>query len=208
MRLYGEQMRDVAAELKDYYDQEIPARAGRPLSDDRRQIVHAFADRLIASGAASVLEIGCGGGRDGLVLAETGVTYRGCDLSSAAVQTCRGLGLDADEAQATDLPYGDDSFDAGWTMSTLMHLQGEGFTEAVRELRRVVRSGGLVEIGVWGADEDREWTGDPHGRFFLNRSDGSFRREVSALGHLEAFDTWAFLEPDGGHYQWARVRVG
>ncbi|YAL84719.1 class I SAM-dependent methyltransferase [Dermacoccaceae bacterium W4C1] len=186
----------------------MSTRADRPLSEDRRRIVDAFAARLVAGGATSVLEVGCGAGRDGLVMAGAGLAYRGCDLSPVAVQTCRDLGLDADEAPATDLPYPEDSFDAAWTMSTLMHLPDEGFAEAVRELRRVVRAGGLVEIGVWGADQDREWTGDPHGRFFLNRSDDSFRRGLSVLGDLEEFDTWAHLGSGGGHYQWARVRVG
>jgi SAM-dependent methyltransferase len=200
-------MRDVTAELRAFYDQEIPQRAHRPLADEREQLVHAFARRLAAAGAASVLEVGCGAGRDGRVLAGAGLTYRGCDLSPVAVQTCRDLELDVDVANATELPYADDEFDAAWSMSTLMHLPGDGLAEALRELRRVVRSGGFVEIGVWGADTDREWDGDLHGRYFFNRSDTSLQRELELLGRVEVFETWAYLD-DGAHYQWARVIVG
>lgn len=197
----------MAGELKAYYDREMPSRADRPLSEDRREIVHAFAARLVERGLSSVVEVGCGAGRDGLVLAESGLSYRGCDLSPVAVRICRDLGLDAEQAPAAALPYDDDSFDAAWSMSTLMHLPDDGFAEALRELRRVVRPGGLVEIGVWGAEEDREWAGDPHGRFFLNRSDASFQRELAELGDVEQFDTWSYTGAGGGHYQWARIVV-
>jgi SAM-dependent methyltransferase len=125
------------------------------------------------------------------------------DLTRAAVRTCRDVGLDAIEAAATDLPFGDDSFDAAWSMSTLMHLPGDGFGRAVHELRRVGRSGGIVEIGVWGHARDREWT-KPDGRYFNHRTDDQLKRELAALGTLDAFDTWDWFD-DGGHYQWARV---
>ena len=97
----------------------------------------------------------------------------------------------------------DRSFDAAWSMSTLMHLPGDGFALALHELGRVLRPGGTVEIGVWGHTSNREWT-SPDGRYFNHRSDEQFQHELHALGDVVAFDTWDWRE-DGGHYQWARV---
>lgn len=196
-------MSGVEESLKAYYAGEMKDRAGRALGDERTDRVRAFADHLRASRAQALLEVGCGAGRDGAILSGSGCAYTGVDLSLVAVQTCRDRGLNTVQASAVDLPFNDDSFDAAWSMSTLMHLPGDGFARAVHELGRVVRSGGTVEIGVWGHTSGREWT-SPDGRYFNHRSDEQLQHDLHGLGNVVAFDTWSWFE-DGGHYQWARV---
>ncbi len=118
-------------DLKTFYASEMKHRAARPLGEERTARVTAFAEQLRAARASTLLEVGCGAGRDGLVLSGSGCTYTGVDLSAAAVQICRDQGLHALEASATTLPFADDSFDAAWSMSTLMHLPGPGFDQDV-----------------------------------------------------------------------------
>ncbi|HET7801140.1 MAG TPA: class I SAM-dependent methyltransferase [Humibacillus xanthopallidus] len=198
-------MTNIEQRLRSYYDQEMARRAERPLGEERERRLADFVRLCRDAGLSSVVEVGCGAGRDGTVLAAAGLAYRGLDLSTAAVELCRGLGLDAVEGVATELPYDADEFDAGWSMSTLMHLPGDGLERALAELHRVIRPGGVLEVGVWGAEEKREWT-DPDGRYFLSRTDEDVRALLSAVGHVTAFDTWSSFA-DGGHYQWARVVV-
>lgn len=195
----------VAADLKAFYDAEMPARATRPLGEERAAHVAEFADLAARTGRRSVLEVGCGAGRDGRLLREAGLAYVGLDLSTQATRTCRALGLPVVEGSATGLPFAAASLDAAWSMSTLMHLPEDGFARAVEELRRVVRPGGLVEVGVWGHTADGERI-SPDGRYFRHRTDETLRRELARLGALRAFATWDWFE-DGGHYQWARVEV-
>ena len=199
-------MSDVAGRLVDYYEREMAERATRPLDDERERHLTLFVDRLRREGVTSVLEVGCGAGRDGVVIAGAGVTYRGLDLTPAAVELCRGLGLDARVGRATELPFETDAFDAAWTMSTLMHLPGDEMVTALSELRRVVRPGGLLEVGVWGSDTSGEWT-DDGGRYFRSRTDEELRDLLVAVGEVVAFETWSHFD-DGGHYQWARVIAG
>lgn len=196
-------MSRIEEDLKAYYAREIKGRAGRELGDERTARVAEFINHLRATRAHTVLEVGCGAGRDGLALVGSGCAYTGVDLSPAAVQTCRERGLAAVEGSATDLPFAPDSFDAAWSMSTLMHLPGDGFTRALQELGRVVGGGGTIEIGVWGHTTNREWT-SPDGRYFNHRTDDQLQNELQALGDLVSFDTWNWFE-DGGHYQCARV---
>lgn len=202
-RLQSPSMSSAEERLKAYYAGEMKERAGRALGHERTARVRTFSEHLRATRAKAVLEVGCGAGRDGLILSESGCAYTGVDLSSAAVQTCRAMGLNAVEGSAIELPFGDDSFAAAWSMSTLMHLHGDGFARAIDELGRVVRPGGAVEIGVWGCASSREWTG-PDGRYFNHRSDEQLKDDLHVLGNVVDFDTWAWFE-DGGHYQWARV---
>lgn len=189
-----------------YYDREMNDRAKRPLGEHREARLMNFVHLCQQEGLSSVVEVGCGAGRDGKVLQSSGLDYNGLDFSSSSVDICRGLGLDAVQGTALALPFGDDQFDAGWSMSTLMHLPGEGMATALTELKRVVRPGGVVEIGVWGADENREWT-DEHGRYFHSRTDREFQSMLSGMGQVAEFATWSHFD-DGGHYQWARVVLG
>lgn len=46
------------------------------------------------------------------------------------------------------LSYGDESFDAAYSISVLEHIPGSGDREAIREMLRVVRPGGLVVVTV------------------------------------------------------------
>ncbi|WP_151523697.1 class I SAM-dependent methyltransferase [Serinicoccus kebangsaanensis] len=197
---------DVRENLCAHYDaREMQHRAARPLGERRSRALTAFLEQLRVRGLRSVLEIGCGAGRDGMLIARAGFDYAGMDLSTAAVQHCTGRGLHALEADATSLPFAAASFDAAWSMSTLMHLPGEDLASALAEISRVVRPGGLVEIGVWGHTQNREWTGDD-GRYFRHRTDGDLRAELTCLGTVVDFDTWEWMD-DGGHYQWVRAVV-
>lgn len=187
-----------------YYAGEMADRRQRPLPRLRAERVADFARRLGEQLPASVLELGCGAGRDGVILAGSGAAYVGIDLSPAAVEICRERGLDAREASATALPLAEDSVDAVWSMSTLMHLTDDQQRQAIAEVARVVRPGGLVEIGVWGHDSGL--TGpDSGGRHFNRRTDGGLRTLLAPLGTLEAFETWDHQGEH--HYQWARLRV-
>ena len=198
-------MPEIEDVLCRYYDGEMAARAVRPLGEARETRLADFVDLCHREGLASVVEVGCGAARDGVVLQASGLAYRGLDLSTSAVELCAGVGLDAVQGSALALPFGDDEFDAGWTMSTLMHLPGEGMATALSELGRVVRPAGVVEIGVWGGDESSEWT-DEHGRYFRRRTDQELESLLSVIGEVADFATWSHFD-NGGHYQWARVVV-
>lgn len=197
-------MGDITQQLRDYYDNEMAERAQRPLGEMREAHLAGFVRLCEQHGLSSVVEVGCGAGRDGAVLADA-VTYRGLDLSAASVALCRNLGLDAVQGSALDLPFAEDEFDAGWSMSTLMHLPGDGLPAALGELKRVIRPRGFLEVGIWGGDEEREWT-DEDGRYFYSRTDDQVRDLLAAVGEVVAFETWSRFD-DGGHYQWARVVV-
>lgn len=198
-------MSDITQQLRDYYDTEVAARAVRPLGEMREARLADFVRLCEQEGLSSIVEVGCGAGRDGKVMLAAGLAYRGLDLSSASVALCRNLGLDAVQGSALDLPFREDEFDAGWSMSTLMHLQGDGLSAALLELKRVIRPGGILEVGTWGGDEEREWT-DEHGRYFNSRTDDRLRALLAVVGEVVEFATWSRFD-DGGHYQWARIVV-
>ncbi len=192
------------ADLVAFYNTEVDSRAQRPLGQSREHILARFIADCEAANLKDVLEIGCGAGRDGEVLARS-LTYTGIDITPASVEHCRALGLHAVVAGAQDLPFDDNSFDAVFSMSTFMHLPDDVFDAALLQVRRVLRTGGIFDIGVWGHESDRDWT-TQDGRYFRHRSEATLRAELAKVGRVEDFRVVSDGPQQRGTYQVARVR--
>lgn len=197
--------RDLVA----YYDSEVQERAGRELPADRVVRRGAYVEQLRAEGRRSLLEVGAGPGRDGAAFAAAGLAYTGVDLAPAGVAFCRSVGLDAHVASVLDLPFADATFDAGWTMSTLLHVADADLDAALAELVRVLRPAAPLAVGLWGGRDLEE---GPHGestygpaRFFSFRSDEKVR---AALGRHGTIERWETSEGSADlHYQYALLRT-
>lgn len=197
--------RDLVA----YYTGELHARVDRELAESRVSRRTAYLDQLQGEGRRTVLEIGCGPGRDGEAIAAAGLDYTGVDLSPASVEACRASGLRAEVASVLELPFEDSTFDAGWTMSTLLHVADEDLDQALQEIVRVLRPGAPLAIGLWGDANGSEqtWedgTGYGPARFFSIRSDDGLRSVLARYGEVEQWATWD--NDRAMHYQWAVVR--
>jgi SAM-dependent methyltransferase len=197
--------RDLVA----YYDNEVHERAGRELAADRVARRGAFVERLRAEGSRSVLEVGTGPGRDGTALARAGLGYTGVDLAPASVAVCRDLGLDVRVASVFDLPFADGTFDAGWTMSTLLHVADADLDAALAEIVRVLRPAAPLAVGLWGGrDFEEDLHGEPKdgpARFFSFRSDEKVRAALERHGTVEIWETWE--NTSDLHYQFAVLRT-
>jgi SAM-dependent methyltransferase len=141
-----------------YYDNEVKARAARELPPQRVTHRAEFVDLVMSEGRGSVLEIGSGPGRDGQGFIDVGLAYAGVDLSPITVAHCCSLGLQAVVASVLHLPFRNSSFDAGWTMSTLLHISDARLDQALLEIRRVLRPGAPLAVGLWGDLTGREGT--------------------------------------------------
>ena len=196
---------EKAAHLAAYYDAEVSDRESRGLPEQREHFRDLFIEATAAGGVQSVLELGCGPGLDASALVAAGLDYTGVDLSFEAVATCARRGFRACVADVTSLPFSTGTFDAVWTMSTLLHLNQEELGAALSEIRRVVRPAGIAAIGLWGVDATREEYLQADGRparYFHLLSDDDLREALTEVGRLQRWETWT---PDSSplHYQWA-----
>jgi SAM-dependent methyltransferase len=101
---------------------------------------------------ASVLDVGCGGGREAFALAARGLAVTAVDYTPAFVKACRagaaarGLSIDVREADATALPFGDGEFDHVMMVGQLLgHVRPRARRlQALREIQRVMRPGAAI----------------------------------------------------------------
>ena len=92
------------------------------------------------------LEVGCGRG----AFQDLVVDYTGVDISDTVRRHLRKPFV---QASATELPFADGEFDALWSVWTLEHVKRP--EAALREIRRVLRTGGLAFL--WPAWQCRSW---------------------------------------------------
>jgi methionine biosynthesis protein MetW len=174
---------------------------GRPVIPTPPPEVIRIMRREIAAGSAC-LDVGCGNGRaGGLPLRAIGCRYIGVDVSPAAIDAARKIGLDARQINdAADLPFSDASFDAVIAMEVLEHLVLP--KPAVLEMMRVLKPGGVLlatspnvaywrrrlelVVGRWNPlghpdAAARPWA-DPHLRFFTV---GTLRQLLREAGFHE-----------------------
>lgn len=103
-----------------------------------------YADTWKCFGSArKVLELGCATGSF-LENAPPGVEAHGLERDFDAVVFCRKKGLRVKHGDALRMPFADNSFAGVYSSHVLEHLQGP--VRAIREMRRVLRPGGVVVI--------------------------------------------------------------
>lgn len=112
--------------------------------------VAAWAETVPPGGA--VLDVGCGVGRHVVYLGGRGFQIAGMDISPTGVrraqEACaeRGLAFDGQVADMTKLPWDDGTFDAALSTSTIHHHLRAGIVQALGEIRRVLKPGGLFLV--------------------------------------------------------------
>jgi SAM-dependent methyltransferase len=94
-----------------------------------------------------VLNAGAGQGTFSLSLAERGFEVTSADASPAAVEVLEArVGGEVAKADVTDLPFGDETFDAAVLGEVLEHIPND--VAAVREVARVLRPEGVLAVSV------------------------------------------------------------
>ncbi|HWZ65912.1 MAG TPA: class I SAM-dependent methyltransferase [Patescibacteria group bacterium] len=123
---------------------------------------------------ASVLDAGCGPGRDAHILAGQGLKVTGLDLSAGLLKVAKQKYPDIDfiEGDLLSLPFDDRSFDGVWSNTSLLHLETvEDVKQALSEMSRVLKTPGTLHVVVksqTGADKTAVVTDklSGHDRFF------------------------------------------
>lgn len=120
---------------------------------------HWLYPRLCRHVKGQALDVGCGIGdflrhRPGTV---------GVDINPATVEWCRQQGLDARLMEPDRLPFEDAAFDSAVLDNVLEHLEAPG--PLLAEIRRVLRPGGVLVVGVPGR---RGYASDPDHKVFYD----------------------------------------
>ncbi len=111
-----------------------------------------------------LLDIGCGFGRFSDPFIEAGLKYTGIDISPKVVALAKQRNPQADfrVMSFNKMEFSDGTFHGFWCMLTLQHERKDAIAHSLREIRRVMRRGGIGFIVIFdGAEEgptQNHWT--------------------------------------------------
>jgi SAM-dependent methyltransferase len=127
-------------EVAEWYEREF-------MTSDLAHVPQEAALRLLGEGPGRLLDVGCGTGVHTVAFAEHGWSATGVDVSAAMLRLARARGLEVAQADASELPFPDESFDAVVSMWT--HTDVDDFRAVVSEVARVlVCDGPFVYVGA------------------------------------------------------------
>jgi len=152
-----------------HYDEQAEDISDRYESADVSRL-HAMLLRYLPSRGASVLELGCGSGRDAAFLRACGYEVTAVDASGGMVAEATRIHPELSgrvSCAAAPFPGGSPllrrTFDAVICIGALMHIPDAGLPETVLQIRRMLRPGGVlfveVSVGRAGLRGERDGTG-------------------------------------------------
>ncbi len=162
-----------------------------------RRIARSLLTPLLPAeaGPRRILDAGCGTGWNLQDLSSMGETH-GLDLSPLAVLATRGRGGRVVQGDVLGLPYASGSFDVVTSFDVLYHAWVQDDAQAVRELGRVLKPGGLILIKVpalkilWGAHDEAV-----HSRHRYTRGELEALLEASGLALVRSTYANSLLFP-------------
>lgn len=144
----------------DWYDREAAAYAA--MMGSARALSFRFLEPFLAAlpPGAHVLELGCGGGRDTLVMLERGFSVDATDGSSGMAQEASArIGQPVRVLRFTDLDA-QGTYDAVWAHASIHHQPYAGLADVLARIRRALKPGGLFFTNFkLGTGDDRDSLG-------------------------------------------------
>lgn len=129
------------------------------------ELAIALAREMRGWGMRRVLDVGCGGGRHLVYLAEEGFEVYGTDRSVAALAISQerlekeGLKATLRRCDMTEVPFPGEFFDAVLSVYVLHHNTLENIRKAVGEISRALKRGGLFFANLSGRGDHKEGKG-------------------------------------------------
>ena len=123
----------------------------------------SFQNHYGLTGDSTLLDVGCA---KGFMLSDfardiPGISIRGIDISDYAINNAKEDIRDCvSVANATDLPFADNSFDLVISITTIHNLEGDDLLTSLKEIMRVSRGDAFVTVDAYRTDEEKkamEW---------------------------------------------------
>ena len=199
---------------KKFWDDKASTTQGALLAVDgsaNEQVLRltgAYSARQVATALAlrntdRVLELGCGVGRIGHLLAPQVEHWEGADISAnmlkvAGERLTGHANVGFTELVRTSLaPLPDASFDKAYCVAVFIHMDKEDFYLYLEELARVVKPGGLIYFDTWNLVSRVGWRRYALEAAQYRNADLSARKDVARNQFSTPDEVRAFLEHAG-----------
>ncbi len=175
-------MTDTTDKTIKYYDMNSESFRSDTAGADMHQMQDWFLSFLPEH--ASVLDLGCGSGRDSLYFLRRGMSVTAADGSAEMCRTAsETTGLEVRQMLFSELDY-ENAFDGIWACASLLHVPSDELTEVFQKVVRALRPGGTLYVSF----KCGTFEGDRNGRYY------TYLNEDSLAAYFDRIPGTAILE--------------
>ena len=168
----------------EFYDDNADSFIAQTASLDMQPLYQFFCGQL--PNQASVLDAGCGSGRDALAFSQMGFDVMAFDASRKMVEAARELtGLPVYQMTFEQMQF-DHRFDGIWACASLLHVPRDQLSDVLVRISSYLKQTGVLYASFKYGEEER--TKD--GRYFNDLNDDLLGRYLQAVPTLKLFQTW------------------
>jgi SAM-dependent methyltransferase len=199
---------DICNLLRSAYDGSATARNEEIKPQWKLDERSAFLGRLHDEGRRLLIEVGAGAGQDSAFFKDNRIDVVATDLSPKMVELCKAKGVDAHVMDFLGLTFAIASFDAAYSMNSLLHVPSADIAAALNAIHAVLKPGALFFLGTYGGISfegvrSNDWHVPP--RFFSFRTDEQLLHHVQPL--FDVVDFHRREQEDGMHFQSMTLRA-
>ena len=166
---------------------------------------HITQDRFLAqlAAGASILDFGCGSGRDTKYFLQHGFAVEATDGSKELCKLASeytGISVKQmlfDELEAVE------KYDGIWACASILHLAWIDLVIVMQKMVRAVKDGGVIYTSF----KYGQFTGERNGRFFTDLDEEGLARLLKEVGGLAVKELWITgdVRPGRGEEKWLNV---
>lgn len=158
---------DIARRTLADYDRNARAFFAGTIGHDVSQNIDALLDAIEAEAPYTILDLGCGPGRDLKTFSQLGhhaIGLDGCPTFVAMAREFSGCEVWHQDFLHLQLP--DEMFDGIFANATLFHVPRELLPRVLGELRAALKPGGVLFSSNPRGDNEEGWHGKRYGTFY------------------------------------------
>ena len=172
----------------DYYKDNTDAFYNETVIAETDGIRNRFLDKL-AKGA-SILDFGCGSGRDTKAFLDLGFAANAIDGSpELAAKASELTGIDVRCVNFFDFDEVE-KYDGIWACASVLHVEKERLPEVLTRMRNALKPGGVMYLSFKYGD----FAGHRDDRYFVDLNEETFAEIIAKVDGVEVIDEWQSMD--------------
>lgn len=183
MKLTSQELQNIAGLTLQHYDQRAEDFWEGTRSHDVAQNITSLLQYIEGAAPYTILDFGCGPGRDLKVFAELGHVAVGVEGATSFAEMARGYsGCEVWQQDFLKLALPQQHFDGVFANAALFHVPGQELPRVLRELYASLKPGGVLFSSNPHGKNEEGWNRGRYGAYFDLET---WRRHLTAAGFVE-----------------------
>lgn len=184
-----------------YYNENAKEFTASTINVDFTSVQDKFLNKL--SSSSSILDFGCGAGRDTKYFLEKGYIVEAIDGSE---ELCK-LASEYTGIQVKHMLFHElrdvEKYDGIWACSSILHLPYEELVEVMKKMKVALKDTGIIYTSF----KYGNFEGVRNGRFFIDMTEESLEKLLQDVGGLDVEEMWVTsdVRPGRGEEKWLNL---